>query len=141
MVEAVKKADATCAPHKDAAARDGGTEATQGMREYMTVRLYRAKPVDETASIQPAEREKKNAAIVYAKGPTVACAWFDDIDKHYRLMEAGRPDMAVKLDCMPVDQGQKMVVLDKFDDTLTQVLYEARGFQRELWVKNWYIEH
>ncbi|MEQ1938045.1 hypothetical protein ABMA46_07315 [Mesorhizobium sp. CN5-321] len=137
LKDAANSADGLCVSQYLSAVDADGQAKVDEMRQYMEVQLYGANPLQETASIQPAT----NPSIVYAKGYTVACAWFDDIKKHRHLIEAGRPDLAINLDCMSVDPGQKLVVLDTVGDDLTEVLYEAKGFQRELWISTYDVRH
>jgi hypothetical protein len=117
---AAKKADQICAPHKDAAARDAGTDAAQEMRSYMEVAMHRANPVDETrtAAVKPRIYQPVNPKAIFNTTAAYLCAYPSDVDKFTSLLAAGEKQAALGI-----------------GDDLIQVTYVRGDKTFDLWTR------
>lgn len=135
---AAKKADQICAPHKDAAARDAGTDAAQEMRSYMEVAMHRANPVDETrtAAVKPRIYQPVNPKAIFNTTAAYLCAYPSDVDKFTSLLAAGEKQAALGMKgCVVVSGPIEVIQTDKIGDDLIQVTYVRGDKTFDLWTR------
>lgn len=73
-----------------------------------------------------------------AKVTHPACTFWDDIHKYVTLVSEGRPDVADRLDCWVVPEGQPLIILDQHS-LWYKVFADLPGAPDELWTRREFV--